>query len=173
MNDINVLSKIEKMIYLIRGQKVMIDMDLAELYDVETKVLKRAVRRNIARFPDDFMFELTKEELENWRRQFGTSNGQKMGLRYAPFAFTEQGVAMLSSILRSERAIQINISIMRIFTKLRSFLLLEKELRDKINQLEVNTNKIFRVVFERLDDQDQTLTSRLPANRRKIGLKKK
>ena len=93
--------KIEKMIYVMRGQKVMLDSDLAELYEVETKILKRAVRRNIERFPDDFMFELTKEELENWRYQFGTSNKEKMGLRVQPFVFTEQGVTMLSSVLRS------------------------------------------------------------------------
>jgi hypothetical protein len=164
MSDLVSLSQIERMVYIIRGQKVMLDMDLAELYDVETKALKRAVRRNISRFPDDFMFELSKVELENWRCQFGTSNSEKMGLRYKPFAFTEQGVAMLSSVLRSERAIQVNISIMRIFTKLRSFLLLEKE---------ANTNKMFKIVFERLDDHEESVTPRLPNNRRKIGIKKK
>jgi hypothetical protein len=94
------------MIYVMRGQKVMLDSDLAELYEVETKMLKRAVRRNIERFPDDFMFELTKVELENWRYQFGTSNKEKMGLRVQPFVFTEQGVTILSSVLRSPKAIQ-------------------------------------------------------------------
>ena len=173
MSEIVVLSQIEKMIYVIRGHKVLLDMDLAELYDVDTKVLKRAVRRNMTRFPDDFMFEMSKKELEDWRRQFGTSNSEIMGLRYAPFAFTEQGVAMLSSVLRSERAIQVNISIMRIFTRLRSFLLLEKELRDKVNNLEASTNKMFKIVFERLDDHEETVAPRLPANRRKISLKKK
>ncbi len=173
MSEIVVLSQIEKMIYVIRGHKVLLDMDLAELYDVDTKVLKRAVRRNMTRFPDDFMFEMSKKELEDWRRQFGTSNSEIMGLRYAPFAFTEQGVAMLSSVLRSERAIQVNISIMRIFTRLRSFLLLEKELRDKVNNLEARTNKMFKIVFERLDDHEETVAPRLPANRRKISLKKK
>jgi len=92
-------------IYLIRGKKVMLDMDLSELYGVETKQLKRAVRRNIERFPLDFMFELTKEELQNWRSQFGTSNREKMGLRIPPFAFTDYGVLMLSSILNSEGTI--------------------------------------------------------------------
>jgi len=173
VSEIVVLSQIEKMIYVIRGHKVLLDMDLAELYDVDTKVLKRAVRRNMTRFPDDFMFEMSKKELEDWRRQFGTSNSEIMGLRYAPFAFTEQGVAMLSSVLRSERAIQVNISIMRIFTRLRSFLLLEKELRDKVNNLEASTNKMFKIVFERLDDHEETVAPRLPANRRKISLKKK
>ena len=93
-------------IYLIRGKKVMLDRDLAELYKVETKQLKRADRRNIERFPDDFMFELSKEELENWRYQFGTSNIEKFGLRVTPFAFTEYGLLMLASVLNSERAIQ-------------------------------------------------------------------
>src|SRR6478735_6563721 len=103
-------------IYLIRNQKVMLDRDLAELYGVETKQLKRQVNRNIERFPSDFMFELTKIEFENWRSQFGTSNhADKMGLRYAPYAFTEYGVLMLSSVLNSEKAIQTNILIMRIF----------------------------------------------------------
>ena len=101
-------------IYFIRDHKVMLDRDLAELYKVETKQLKRAVRRNIDRFPSDFMFQLTKKELENWRCQFGTSNDIKMGLRYSPMAFTEQGVAMLSSVLNSKRAIQVNIQIMRL-----------------------------------------------------------
>ncbi len=94
-------------IYLIRGKMVMLDRDLAELYEVETKQLKRAVRRNIDRFPADFMFELTKDELESWRCQFGTSKSEKKGLRYKPLAFTEQGVAMLSSALNSERAISL------------------------------------------------------------------
>ena len=96
-------------IYLIRGIKVMLDRDLAELYGVDTKRLKEQVRRNIERFPEDFMFELTKEELENWRSQFATSNRDIMGLRIPPFAFTEHGVLMLSSVLKSERAIQVNI----------------------------------------------------------------
>jgi len=98
-------------IFCIRDHKVMLDRDLAELYGVETAQLKRAVRRNIDRFPTDFMFQLTKKELEDWRCQFGTSNNIKMGLRYSPLAFTEQGVAMLSSVLNSKRAIQVNIQI--------------------------------------------------------------
>lgn len=97
-------------IYFIRGQKVMLDRDLADLYGVETKHLKRQVNRNMGRFPDDFMFEMTKQELENWRSQFGTSNSDLMGLRYAPYCFTEQGVAMLSSVLNSEKAIKVNTS---------------------------------------------------------------
>jgi hypothetical protein len=97
-------------IYLIRNTKVMLDRDLAELYHVETKNLKRAVRRNIDRFPNDFMFELSKKEMEDWRCQFGTSNKDKMGLRYKPMVFTEQGVAMLSSVLRSKRAVHVMFS---------------------------------------------------------------
>lgn len=109
-------------IYLIRGKKVMIDRDLAELYGVETKQLKRAVRRNIERFPADFMFEMNNEELKNWRCQFGTSNEDHMGLRYPPFCFTEYGVLMLASVINSERAIQINIQIVRVFIKMREIL---------------------------------------------------
>ena len=95
-------------IYLIRDQKIMLDRDLAFLYGVGTKVLKQAVKRNIQRFPEDFMFEMTKEELENWRSQFVTSNSERMGLRYAPFCFTEQCVTMLSCVLNSKRAINVN-----------------------------------------------------------------
>ena len=123
-------------IYLIRGKKVMLDRDLAELYKVETKQLKRAVRRNIERFPDDFMFELSKEELENWRYQFGTSNIEKFGLRVTPFAFTEYGLLMLASVLNSERAIQINIQIVRIFSRMRTMIESHKEILRKLEQLE-------------------------------------
>ncbi|MEJ0104405.1 MAG: ORF6N domain-containing protein [Bacteroidota bacterium] len=126
-------------IYLIRGQKVMLDRDLSELYQVETKRLKEAVRRNIDRFPEDFMFEMTVEELENWRTQFASSNSEKMGLRYPPFCFTEQGVAMLSSILNSEIAIHVNIQIIRIFTKMRQVIL---EHKDILLQLEKIENKL-------------------------------
>jgi hypothetical protein len=99
-------SIVSKILYL-RGEKVLLDRDLAKLYGVETKVFKRAVRRNIERFPKDFMFELNKKEFENWRSQFVTSNSDKMGLRHPPMAFTEQGVAMLSSVLKSPRAIEV------------------------------------------------------------------
>lgn len=159
--------KIEAMIYTIRGQRVMMDSDLAELYGVETKALKRAVRRNLNRFPEDFMFEMSKEELENWRYQFGTSNFVKMGLRIQPFVFTELGVAMLSSVLNSEQAISVNISIMRIFAKLRSFLLLEKEINDRMDKLEVETNEVFQVVFKRLDAMEKIIVPRLSPNRKK------
>ena len=109
MSDIVSVETIAGKIYLIRGTKIMLDRDLATLYGVETKALKQAVRRNIKRFPPDFMFELTKEELKNWRSQFVTSNSIKMRLRHLPMAFTEQGVAMLSTVLKSDRAIQVNI----------------------------------------------------------------
>ncbi len=165
------LAKIEDMIYVVRGQKVMMDFDLAELYGVETKNLKKAVRRNIPRFPDDFMFEMSKEELENWRFQFGTSNRIKMGLRVQPFVFTELGVAMLSSVLHSEQAISINISIMRIFAKLRSFLFLEKGLNDRMDRLESGTNKVFKAVFERLDSVEEIVDFKVPKMRKRIGLK--
>jgi hypothetical protein len=114
----------------------MLDRDLAELYGVETKVLKQAVRRNITRFPEDFMFEMSKEEFENWRSQFVTSKEDKQGLRYLPFCFTEQGVTMLSCILNSERAIHVNIQIIRIYTRIREMLLLHKDVLLLVEQVE-------------------------------------
>ena len=104
-------------IYVIRGQKVMIDRDLATLYGLKTKVLKQSVKRNIDRFPEDFMFGMSNTEFQNWRSQFVTSNSERMGLRYAPFCFTEQGVTMLSCVLNSKQAIETNIRIIRVFTK--------------------------------------------------------
>lgn len=128
-------------IFLIRGHKVMIDRDLAEMYGVETRVLKQAVRRNISRFPEDFMFEMTNEELSNWRSQSVISNADKMGLRYPPFCFTEQGVAMLSSILNSETAIQVNIQIIRVFSRMKQLLMDNKDLLLKMEQLEKVVSK--------------------------------
>ena len=142
------MERITNKIYLVRDQKVMLDRDLAELYDVETKILKRAVRRNIDRFPNDFMFQLSKKEMGDWRCQFGTSNGDKMGLRYAPMAFTEQGVAMLSSVLNSKRAIQVNIQIMRAFTRLRQMLSTHKDLKKQIEAMEEKYDQQFQIVFE-------------------------
>jgi hypothetical protein len=143
-------------IYYIREHKVMLDRDLAALYEVDTKQLKRQVKRNIDRFPEDFMFELTKEEFENWRSQFGTSNlSDKMGLRYAPYAFTEQGVAMLSSVLNSKKAISVNIQIIRIFTRIRRMLIDNTELRLIIEKLEKKTDnnaKNIELVFQYLDE---------------------
>jgi len=127
---------VEGMIFVIRDQKVMLDRDLADLYGVETAQLKRQVKRNIDRFPNDFMFVLNKAEFENWRCQFGTSNKIRMGLRYAPMAFTEHGILMLSSVLNSERAIQVNIMIMRTFSRLREMVSAHKELAHKMKELE-------------------------------------
>ena len=126
---------------MIRGQKVMLDFDLSEMYGVETKRLKEQVKRNIERFPEDFMFEMSEEELENWRSQFVTSNSLKMGLRYKPFCFTEHGVLMLSSVLRSEQAVQVNIQIMRVYNKLKELLFVHKDILLKLEKLERATNK--------------------------------
>lgn len=137
-----VLNQIESMIYVVRGQKVMLDSDLAELYDVEVKRLNEQVKRNLDRFPNDFMF-------------------------------TENGVAMLSSVPNSPKSIQVNIAIMRIFTKLRSFLLLESQINDRMDRFEENTNRLFKIVFERLDSIEDDITPYLPKERSKIGLKDK
>lgn len=123
-------------IYLIRGKKVMLDRDLAELYGVETRVLNQAVRRNGKRFPDDFMFQLSTKELEDWKSQIVISNKERMGLRKPPLAFTEQGVAQLSSVLNSETAIEVNIQIIRIFTRMRELLLTHKDILIKLEQIE-------------------------------------
>lgn len=136
---------IASIIYTIRGEKVMLDMDLAELYGVETKRLKEAVRRNIDRFPDDFMFKLTKHEFDNLRTQIASSSWG--GLRHAPFVFTEQGVAMLSGILKSERAVAVNIAIMRTFVQMRKFMLSNLELSKRINDLE-------RLMINRFEDNE-------------------
>src|ERR1039457_488991 len=128
---------VERRIYLIRAQKVMLDADLAELYQVPTKRLNEAVKRNLDRFPEDFMFQLNKEEFENWRPQIATSNpAAKMGLRRPPYAFTELGVAMLSSVLHSQRAIQMNIIIMRAFVRMRELLSSHKALAERIEKIE-------------------------------------
>jgi hypothetical protein len=153
MIDLAMVERIEKRIYLIRGQKVMLDSDLAGLYGVTTKVLIQAVKRNIKRFPLDFMFQLSKEEflrsqnvISNLRSQFVTSSYG--GRRYLPYAFTEQGVAMLSSVLNSERAIQVNIQIMRTFSKLKRILASHKDLARKIEELESKYDTQFKVVFD-------------------------
>ena len=157
-------------IYYIRGHKVMLDEDLAELYEVLTKHLKRQVRRNIDRFPDDFMFELTKEEFENLRSQIGTSNWG--GVRYMPMVFTEQGVAMLSSILNSARAIKVNIQIIRIFTRMREILLNYKDLLLKLEQLEKKVSshdEDIQLVFAYLK---KLLPTPEQVDRRRIGLRR-
>jgi len=142
-------------IYLIRDQKVMLDSDLAQLYGVETKYLKRQVNRNMDRFPEDFMFEFTNEEFEVLRCQIGTSKETRGGARYTPMAFTEQGVAMLSSVLNSPKAIQINIRIMRIFTKMRKLISDNVEIMKFIQALEQKTNgntKSIELLFEYMDE---------------------
>lgn len=140
--------RIENKIFFIRGKKVMMDRDLAELYGVETRVLNQAVKRNIKRFPNDFMFQLNKQEMEIWRSQIVISNKEKMGIRKNPLVFTEQGVAMLSSVLNSERAIQVNIQIMRTFTKIREMVATNKELREKIEKLEKKYDRRFKIIFD-------------------------
>ena len=139
--------RIERSILLIRGHKVILDADLAALYGVETKQLIQAVKRNLPRFPDDFMFQLTEEEFENLRYHFGTSS-QWGGRRYPPYAFTEQGVAMLSSVLHSRRAIQVNIEIMRAFVRLRRILASHADLARKLDGLEKKYDAQFKVVFD-------------------------
>jgi hypothetical protein len=141
------VERIAQKIYLVRGQKVMLDSDLAELYEVETKVLNQAVRRNIERFPEDFMFQLVPEELENLRSQFVTSSSGYGGRRYLPYAFTEQGVAMLSSVLKSERAVEVNIAIMRTFVKMRELMASQVELARKIEAMEKKYDEQFQEVF--------------------------
>lgn len=142
------MERIQQAIYLIRGQKVMLDRDLAALYGVSTKVLKQAVKRNADRFPDDFMFVLNPDEFMQWRSQFVTSISDRMGLRHAPMAFTEQGVAMLSGVLHSARAIQVNIAIMRAFVQLRALLATHAGLARKLEELEEKYDAQFRVVFD-------------------------
>jgi hypothetical protein len=163
-------------IYLIRNVKVMLDRDLADLYGVETKYLKRQVKRNIIRFPDDFMFQLTDEELTNWRCQFVTSIDDKMGLRYAPFAFTEDGVAQLSTVLSSERAIKVNIQIIRLFSKMRKIMVTHQDILHKLTELERNDNehdKKFKSIFEYLRRFEKAKQCELEQkNRPKLGFRK-
>ena len=146
----------------------MLDRDLAILYGVTTKSFKQSIKRNIERFPKDFVFELSVIELENWRSQFVTSNADKMGLRHLPLAFTEQGVAMLSSVLRSQRAIRVNIQIIRTFSNLREFLHEHEDLKRKIEVLENQYDQQFKMIFDairRLTESDDVSPS-------EIGFKK-
>lgn len=166
---------IAEKIYLIRGQKVMIDRDLAVLYGVETRILNQSVRRNINRFPEDFMFQLTIEEMKNWMSQIVISNREKMGLRKPPLAFTEQGVAMLSSVLNSDRAIMVNIKIIRVFTRLRRILESHKEVLFRLEQLQQKDMEhdekilfIFKILKKLGQDQQNEDNFR---QRRRIGFK--
>lgn len=155
----------------------MLDRDLAEMYSVETRILNQAVKRNGKRFPDDFMFHLTEKELENWKSQFVISNKEKMGLRKPPFAFTEQGVAMLSSVLNSETAIDVNIQIIRIFTKMREALVLHGDVLAKLNKLEkkiLNQDKHLKKHEDEIQLIFQALKKLLhspEASRKRIGYK--
>jgi len=160
---------IERRIYLIRGQKVMLDSDLAELYGVVTKALNQAVRRNLGRFPGDFMFQLTAEEADSLRSQIVTlkTTGRGRHRKYLPYVFTEQGVAMLSSVLNSEGAIEANIVIMRAFVRLREMMLSNDELNRKINALEQKYDEKFKVVFAAL----RKLIAAPEKPRREIGFK--
>ncbi len=158
-------------IYAIRKHKVMLDIDLAELYQVETKRLNEQVKRNIDRFPEDFMFQLTNKEWESLRSQIATSKNGRGGRRYAPLAFTEHGVLMLSSVLNSERAIQVNIQIMRIYSKLRGMLMGHKDILLKLEKLEGKVSKHeedFKVVFDYLRE----LLNPKSEPMRKIGFKR-
>jgi hypothetical protein len=162
-------------IYTIRGMRVMIDRDLAILYQVETKVLNQAVRRNLQRFPHDFMFQLDQTELENWKSQIVTSKNLEMGLRKKPLVFTEQGIAMLSSVLNSNLAIQMNIRIIRVFTKVRKLLETHQEIFQRLLVLEKNNEdqdkRIMLILdylksLEQREQQEQSMK-----NRKRIGFK--
>jgi hypothetical protein len=162
---------IERRIHLIRGQKVMLDSDLAALYQVETRALNQAVKRNQARFPEDFMFQLTKEEFDNWKSQIVISNpSAKMSLRQPPYAFTELGVAMLSSVLNSDRAIVVNIAIIRAFVKLREVMATHKDLAHKVEALERMHNEEIQVIFKAIFNVIKQLLEPLPQRpRRRTG----
>ncbi len=164
-------------IYIIRNQRVILDKDLAYLYEVETKVLNQSVKRNSSRFPKDFMFQLTRKELENLRSQFVTSSWG--GPRYLPFAFTEQGVAMLSGVINSEKAIAMNIAIMRAFVEIRKIINNNKNiseqlqlLQDRIGEHDVQLNSIYEAIENLLDDKtDKELKEEAWSKRKRIGFK--
>lgn len=174
------VERIENSIYLLRGQKVMLSTDLAEIYGVKTKIFNQAVKRNLKRFPEDFMFRITWEEAQNLRSQFVTSSPDKpsasrsqivtlkrgRNIKYLPYAFTEQGVAMLSSVLNSKRAIQVNIEIMRAFVRLRQMLGSNAELARKLAALEKKYDAQFRVVFDAIRE---LMTPPAPKKKRSIG----
>jgi ORF6N domain len=176
-NEISIpIEVIINKIYEIRDQKVMLDRDLAELYGVDTKVLKQAVRRNINRFPEDFMFEMNQQEFENWRSQFVTSKEDKQGLRYAPFCFTEQGVTMLSCVLKSDRAIEVNIKVIRVFVQLRKMIMTHKDLIIKVENIERQMDGqgheikvLFDYIKRLIEDKEETEAQQ---SRKRIGYKK-
>jgi hypothetical protein len=159
-------------IYLVRGQRVMVDKDLAELYEVDTRVLNQAVRRNKERFPNDFMFQMNAKEFENWKSQIVISNSERMGLRKRPLVFTEQGVAMLSSVLNSKTAINVNIQIIRVFTRMRELMLKNKDILLQVRKMEKKLDKHddqIMIIFAHL----KKLLTPPEAPRRKIGFRRK
>jgi hypothetical protein len=166
---------VEGLIHVIRGQKVMLDSDLAALYEVPTKSLNLAVRRNQSRFPDDFMFQLTPEEVDRLRLQFETSKPGRGGRRYSPYAFTEPGVAMLSSVLRSERAVQMNIIIVRAFIRLRELVISNKDIAARVEKLERGHDRTASVIevlvedIDRLGHEVKHIKALPPVTKRKIG----
>ena len=162
------VERIARAIHRLRGHNVMLDSDLADLYDVQVKVLNQAVKRNRKRFPPDFMFRLTVHEAESLRSQIVTSKPRRGGRRTAPYAFTEQGVAMLSSVLRGSRAIRVNIAIMRAFIRLRVMLASNADLARKLDALEKKYDARFEVVFQAIRD----LMTPVPAPRKRIGFHK-
>ena len=164
MNNLEIITN---KIHIIRNQKVMLDYDLATLYEIETKVLKQSVKRNIERFPEDFMFELTKVEFDDLRSQIVTSSYG--GMRYLPFAFTEQGIAMLSGVLKSEKAIKINIAIMRTFVILRNSLLNLEEITSKVKEIENQFPEIYKILNYLMDKEELKIEQE---DRPKIGYKK-
>jgi hypothetical protein len=167
------LQKIQTRIYEVRGQKIMLDFDLAEMYEVENRALKQAVKRNIDRFPKDFMFPLTKPE---WRELITNCDNLPETVKYSPatpFAFTEQGVAMLSSVLKSKKALQVNIAIMRVFVMVRQFVLTNKELAAKIAKMERKYNKQFKDVYEAINYLMNEKQKQIDFDKReRIGFKK-
>ena len=158
--QLSVENKVESLIRVIRGQQVMLDRDLAELYGVETRRLNEQVKRNIERFPEDFMFQLTKEEFENWKSQFATSNSIVMGARKRPYAFTEQGVAMLSGVLKSSTAVEANIRIMRAFVSMRHFMVNNAAIFQRLETIEFNqleSNKVQAKILAHQEVQDHRI----------------
>ena len=169
VKDLIVVEMIEKKIYLIRGQKVMLDSDLAALYEVETRALIQAVKRNISRFPPDFMFQLNFQDVAALRSQSVTlKKGRGEHRKYAPYAFTENGVAMLSSVLNSERAVQVNIAIMRVFVKLREMIASHKDLVRRLDNLERKYDSQFKIVFDAIRE----LMSPPEPKKKKIGFRR-
>jgi transcription termination factor NusB len=168
--------KIEAMIYVIRGYRVMLDSDLAKLYGVETKRLKEQVKRNIERFPNDFLIQPDFSELAELRSQFATLAGVSVDnhvTKFTPYLFTENGVAMLSSVLKSSQAIQVNIAIMRTFTKMRSSIKDESNLEKRLDDLENETQSLFKIVFNKFEKIDNALSPYLSSQRKRIGLQPK